>query len=157
MTFPVGMSLITVNVELDDPTSDAEQFSLRVEYERVFGYVGTPWISTRFSNWKRSKAGIASLQVPHSNQAGLLGDFGAAITNLGVRFEVRPVRESVIQTLKWVQLPVSLGPTVNLSALANLGGWPNQTVVVNPPGGGGGGDEYEAVTILGATYWRKVA
>jgi hypothetical protein len=152
MAYPPGMTTINVVGHLDAPNGKPVSGYVWAEAERKFGYVGTSWMMIRTTPKLALKAGDFVLTLPHSNQAGLLGDAGAAVSNIGWKILLQPLRDTVIQTLSYVLLPTSLGATVNLSALADLGGWPNATILTPPPSGGTG--TFTPATVLGHSgYW----
>lgn len=125
MPFPVGMSTIKVVGHLDDPNGKPAAGYVRVIAQRQLGFGGTPWIMQATGKWVPLKLGDFTLEVPHSAQFGLTGDNGVPLTDpVSYRFELRPTNSGLIQTIKWVQLPSSLGSSVPLAVLADLGGWP---------------------------------
>lgn len=160
MYFPPGMSTITVTGYLSGANGKPKSGTIRVRAERKVFYLDTGWTMDEVTNWEPTRQGMFSITVPHSDQPGLIGDDGAAITNLGYKIEFRPQQSAFVQTKLWRPLPMSLGPTITLSDPAlqpiDLGGWPHQTVIVNPPPTGGGETTYEAVVIGGSTYYRRV-
>ncbi len=150
--FPEGMSTCNVGIQLS-AFGKAGQGYLQVFAERKFGYIGSPWTSDLVSNKIRTTQGSVYIKVPHSDQPGLTGDMGAELSDpVAYQFVFSPLRSGPIDTLSFVYVPMSKGDTVNLNTIADLGGWPHQTVITLP-GGGGGTGTYVPVTIGGSTYW----
>jgi hypothetical protein len=140
MAYPAGMSTITVVGHVDRPDGKYASGYVWAEAERKFGYVGTSWLMIRTTAKKATTRGDFSITLPHSDQPGLIGDGGVPVTNIGWRIYFQPTNDTLIQTLAWQTLPMSLGSTVNINALGpNLGGWPNAAPVVVVPGGGATG------------------
>lgn len=131
--FPTGMTTIDVVLYFGDPTGRPASGHGRVIAERKFGYVGTSWTSDTIGKWLPSKLGYLTLTVPVSDQAGLTGDKGQAILNVGYQFQFQPLHSAIIDTLKTVLLPASLGASVPLAQIADLGGWPNATIYQTGP------------------------
>lgn len=138
MAYPAGMSTITVVGHVDRPDGKYASGYVWAEAERKFGYVGTSWFMIRTTAKKAASRGDFSITLPHSNQLGLTGDAGAAIASVGYRLYFQPTNDTIVQTLAWQTLPTSMGATVNLTQLADLGGWPNAQITVVTGGGGGG-------------------
>lgn len=158
MYFPTGMSTITVSGYLSGANGKPKTGHIKVYAERKVFYQGTDWMMDESTEWFPTKQGFFSVTVPHSDQTGLIGDDGAPITNLGYKIVFRPLQSTVVLTKLWRPLPMSLGAVVNLSQLQpiDLGGWPHQTVIVNPPGGGGGDGTFVRASGYPATtpgFW----
>lgn len=157
MAYPPGLSTIEVVLTLDAIGGKYARGQYRVESERTFGYAGSPWVMQMVVRPNTLLAeGEARIRLPHTNQAGLIGDNGSSLTyEPAYKISVMPSGSVEFGNSKYFRLPVSLGvDTVNLNTLTDLGGWPNQTVIVTAPGGGGGA--WVPVTVAGSTTgaWR---
>lgn len=144
--YPVGLGLCTLTGQV--ATSGATLF---VEVERKFGYTGTNWAIPRYFS-VRSLRGLVTCPLPFSDASGRTGDFGAPLSEtVGYKLTLRLDADTSVQTIGYVTLLAVDGADRNLFTLTDLGGWPNQTVVVNP---GGGGTTYVPVTVSGNSgYW----
>jgi hypothetical protein len=130
--FPPGMTTVTVTGTLSS-LGRARTGTIRVFAERKFGYAGTDWIFDEVSPPIRLVNGKFAVPIPHSNQPGLIGDNGAAVTNIGYQIKLQPDQSGEARTLVWTLLPTSLGAgPVAFSTLANLNGWPNALIVTTP-------------------------
>jgi hypothetical protein len=131
--FPAGMTTVTVTGTLSS-LGRARTGTVRVFAERKFGYIGTDWMMDEVSPPIRLENGRFALRIPHSNQPGLIGDNGAAVTNIAYKIVFQPDQSGPAETKAWTLLPVSLGPgPVPFSTLADLNGWPNAVIVTLPP------------------------
>lgn len=92
------------------------------------------------SKEKGTYNGRATFLLPFTDQPGFTaGAGGASIIGFGYRFDVRPTRSKAITSTRYVQVPRSLGSTVRIGNLVDIGAWPNATNVIVTPGGGTGG------------------
>jgi hypothetical protein len=134
VVYPPGMSRIILSATLSS-AGRPRTGRYRVEVERQFGYIGTGWYMTRFSEWFRLIEGRLELDLPHSDQPGLIGDNGAALTKpVAYKIQVKPNGSDPIVTEAWNTLPMALGAAATLDVMKpNLGGWPNSIVVTTPP------------------------
>lgn len=131
--FPPGMTTCKVSIHISGPTGRYASGHIRVLAERKFGYAGSPWVMQEVSPWTPTKLGDAMVEMPHTNQANLIGDNGVTLTTEpAYQIVFRPLNSSVIQTQKWIHLPTSFGAAKNLSEIADLGGWPNATIIFTP-------------------------
>jgi hypothetical protein len=129
--YPAGLALCTVSGTLAFGTG-----TLRVEAERKFGYTGSNWVMPRYFS-RNSSYGVISVQLPFSDAAGRLGDFGAPLTDVvGYKLTFQPAADTSVQTIGYVTLLTAGGANRNLFSLTDLGAWPNQTKVVTAPGSG---------------------
>ncbi len=158
IAFPSGMSTVVVTGTLSS-LGKSRAGEVRVYAERKFGYIGTDWVMDEVSAPVRLENGKFALEIPHSNQFGLIGDNGAAVSNIGYKIVFQPDQSGPAEVKAWTLLPVSLGAgPVPFSTLGNLGGWPNATtvgppIVVTPPTGT---DTSRLVQVSPGVY-RKVA
>lgn len=140
--FPPGMTTVTVTGTLSS-LGKSRAGSVRVYAERKFGYAGTDWIMDEVSAPVRLVNGKFAIEVPHSNQPGLIGDDGAPVTNIGYKIVFQPDQSvaAAPPPLVWNLLPTTLGTpipgrpgdtTVPFSKISNLGGWPNSVIVTTP-------------------------
>lgn len=147
--FPAGMTRTIVTGSLSSLGKAREGYVV-VTAERKFGYINTDWIMDKVSEpiWLRS--GRFAVEIPHSDQYGLIGDNGAPVTGIGYQIKFQPAQSEPAEVLAWTQIltvtgdPVPGRPgitTVAFSKLGNLGGWPHAVIITNPttptdPGGG---------------------
>lgn len=133
MAYPSGISLITVTARPVRPDGRGGACRVRVEAERKFGYP-PDFVFERFTEWHHAVDGLITVQLPHSDQSGLTGDSGIPLDGqVAYRFELQFTRDSTVSTLAFVTLPQSLGPSVALKNLTDLGGWPHTTIISGPP------------------------
>lgn len=155
MAYPVGMSTCTVEMYLDAIGGKFASGQYRCETDRTFGFTGSPWVMQQVVRPNTLLAsGWLRIELPHTDQAGLLGDDGAALDEEpAYRISVMPTGSPSFGNAHTFYLPTSLGTgTVPLSTIADLGGWPSRVVIVNPPPTGGGA--YVPVTVSGNSgYW----
>lgn len=154
--YPTGLQLVLCQFFLGTPGGKAASGEYRVECERKFGFAGSAWAMQRVTKpWTRLVGGWMKIWLPYTNQTGLTGDAGAPLTpQPGFKFSFRPTNDSEFGGERFHQLPLSLGPgPVNIKDLIDLGGWPNQAVVVNPAPGASG--TYVPATVAGSStgYW----
>lgn len=156
--YPAGLQVVLCQFFLGTPGGKAASGEYRVECERKFGFAGSAWAMQRVTKpWSRLVGGWMKISLPYTDQAGLTGDAGAPLAPLqpAFKFSFRPTNDSEFGGVRFHQLPLSLGAgPINIKDLVDLGGWPNQTVVVTPPGSGT--TTYEPVVIGGSTYYRQV-
>lgn len=141
MAYPAGMSTCTIEMYVEAVGGKYASGEYRVEVERKFGYTGTSWVMQRVTRpWTRLSSGWLRIELPHTNQAGLIADFGGAITaQPAYKTTIRLTNDLQFGDAKYFYLPTSVGTgTVALSGLIDLGGWPNQIVTPAPPPTGGG-------------------
>lgn len=160
MAYPPGMTTVTVELYVDTPGGKPASGEYRVEAERKFGYTGSTWVMQRVTKpWSRLLAGWMRIELPHTNQAGLIGDTGGALAaEPAFKFSIRPTNDSAFGDERYVKLPTSLGTgTVALKDLIDLGGWPNAVITTGSPAPSAGNVTYTESPAGSGLYTASVS
>lgn len=152
MAFPAGVTTCRVEAVLSDITGRARPGHLHVECERTITHAASRRIFERFAGPFWTASGVLSVELPHTDQSGFVDENGAPITNWAYHVTFQQLRDTARVSQGFVRLPSSLGASVGLHQLVDLGGWPNQTVVLTPPTPAPAGPVLTAVPGLPGFY-----